>query len=114
MGTERALGKGGSDIEDKKARPAETKADKPAMSAHGPDANPQPMPEMKTMPEMKNKRGMGGIKMDGSKVFHSRKVVATLITIAMLVGGGFFAARYGDLSMRAGKMSNMPMENMKR
>ena len=114
MGTERALGKGGTDGEDKKPHPSETKAAKHAMSAHDADAKPQPMPEMKTMPEMKNKSGMGGMKMDGSKVSHSRKVVATLITIAMLVGGSFFAARYGDLSMRAGKMSNMPMENMKR
>ena len=66
------------------------------------------------MPGMKEKRGMSGMEMKGANVTFARKVVVTLITIAMLVGGSFFAARYGDLSMRAGKMSNMSMENMKR
>ena len=65
---------------------------------------------------------MGG-KMDdmnmGGNVPASSKFVATLITLLMLAGGGFIAARYGDLSMRAGEMNheaplptNMQMENM--
>ena len=33
----------------------------------------------------------------------------------MLAGGGFLAARYGDLSMRAGdmEMNQIPMDNMR-
>ncbi|MDQ6786483.1 MAG: DUF4396 domain-containing protein [Acidobacteriota bacterium] len=48
---------------------------------------------------------MGGKKMDGmnmgGNVPISSKLIVTLITLLMLAGGGFLAASYGDLSMRA-------------
>lgn len=125
MGTERELGKGGADVGIEKAHLAETAANQSAMSAHGAHAKSQPMPDMKTMPEMSDMgarenapaaahdmSAMGGMKMGGN-VPASSKFIVTLITLAMLVGGGLLAARYGDLSMRSGAMHRMPMEEMK-
>ncbi len=51
---------------------------------------------------------MGGMKMGSGSVLAARKVLVALITLVMLAGGGTLAARYGDLSMRAGEdMSRM-------
>ncbi len=128
MGTERALGKGGADVEIERGRLAE--------------AAPQPVRDMKAMPELSgmsademaampqahtaalhNPTGgapaaaaddvsaMGGMNMAGGEnVSTASKVVVTLITIALLAGGVWVAARYGDLSMRAGDMDEMRME----
>ena len=114
MGTERALGKGGAKIgvehktlEENKA--IQTKAmaithDVPTgeemkKSAH----HAAPLHELKTM---------GGMKMNGGNVPISTKLIVTFITIAMLVVGFWVAARFGDLSMRAGEMS-MPNMQLK-
>jgi len=50
---------------------------------------------------------MGG---GGHTVSVTSKLVVALATIAMLAGGVALAARYGDLSMRAGDLNEMPME----
>ena len=122
MGTERALGKGGADVEIEKVHLVETAANQSAMSTHGAHPKSQPMPDMKTTPEMSGMSGasenaptahdmsaMGGMKMGGS-VPASSKFIVTLITLTMLAGGGFLAARYGDLSMRSGENHRMPMQ----
>ncbi len=51
---------------------------------------------------------MSGMKMGGN-VPASSKFIVTLISLLMLAGGGFLAARYGDLSMRAGDQMQMQM-----
>ncbi len=125
MGTERALGKGGADVEIEKAHLAQTAATQSAMPAHGAHLNSQPTPDMKTMPEVsvtnasenvparavQDMNAMGGMKMGGN-VTTAGKVVVTLITIAMLTVGVWLAGRYGDFSMRAGGEMNhqMPMQ----
>jgi hypothetical protein len=50
---------------------------------------------------------MAGMKTGG--VSAEAKFSVTLITIAMLAGGVTLAALYGDLSMRAGEIHEMPM-----
>jgi len=131
MGTERALGKGGADIVIEKTRIAETAADEPVMSADGANASSHSMSDMKPMPVMNGMSAgemsampsvskaaphdmnamngaMSGMKMGGN-VPASSKFIVTLISLLMLAGGGFLAARYGDLSMRAGDQMQMQM-----
>ncbi|MGI8469966.1 MAG: DUF4396 domain-containing protein, partial [Pyrinomonadaceae bacterium] len=88
MGTERSLGKGG----------AKTETDGSKKIAN----------QKETMPAAHDMTAMGKKKMDGmnmgGNVPASSKLVVTLITLAMLASGGFLAARYGNLSMRAGDM----------
>ncbi len=102
MGTERALGKGGADAATEKARIVETATAESA--THSASKNASAAHDM---------NAMGGMKMDGGNVSATAKFVVTLITIAMLAVGVWLAARYGDFSMRAGEMSEMPMQNMK-
>ncbi|MGI8468236.1 MAG: DUF4396 domain-containing protein, partial [Pyrinomonadaceae bacterium] len=98
MGTERSLGKGGAKTE--------TDGSKKIANQKG------------TTSAAHNMSAMGEKKMDGmnmgGNVPASSKLVVTLITLAMLAGGGFLAARYGNLSMRAGdmEMKQTPMDNM--
>ncbi len=130
MGTERALGKGGMDVEGEQARLSLRLPDPPVVPAHGENHTPTRVSGMKTMPGMAGMKGvetlprartaathhatgdapahdMGGMKMGGS-VPVARKVLVALITLVMLAGGGTLAARFGDLSMRAGEdMSRM-------
>lgn len=123
MGTERALGKGGAKTEVVRERLAEAAPTESTMPAHG---GSQLMQGMKAMPEMSgmsasgtatmpqaqtaadDKSAMGGMKMtSGKSVPTSSKVVVTLLTLMMLAGGFWLAARYGNLSMRAGDMDGM-------
>lgn len=122
MGTDRALGKGGADVETERqilAKSAPTERSMP--TAHSPHANINSMPEMSgdsetemaAMPEPPiSHDAMGGMKMDGGNVSAFSKVIATLITIAMLTVGVWLAGRYGDFSMGAGGEMNhqMPMQ----
>ena len=57
MGTERALGKGGSTIKNEKASPGNTESVESVMSRHEAEAEPR------LMPGMKEKRGMSGMEM---------------------------------------------------
>jgi hypothetical protein len=121
MGTERALGKGGADVKTERqilTKPAPTKIIAP--TAHSSHTNMKFMPEisgngeieMTTMPQAHASHGaMGGMKMGGGTVPASSKFIVTLITLLMLAGGCWLAARYGDLSMRAGEMHQMPMQD---
>ena len=47
--------------------------------------------------------------MKTARVSDEAKFLVTLITIAMLASGVTLAALYGDLSMRAGEIHEMPM-----
>lgn len=116
MGTERALGKGGAKTEFERERLAEIA---PAETIE--------TPEMKTgaaaMPHRAHTaatheaggdvqtESMSGMKMGGS-VSAASKVFVTLMTIAMLAAGVFVAGRWGDFSMRAGEMKEMPQMRM--
>lgn len=100
MGTERALGKGGAEVEVERERLAK--------AAPGEMISPHQNHGATAMPEMKMNGAVGA----ASKVF------VTFLTIAMLAAGIFLAARYGDFSMRSGAMhqmptNKMPMEEMK-
>lgn len=128
MGTERALGKGGSDVEIERERlaavaPSESVA--PTPTAHN---APQPVGDMGAMEGMNmnaepqartaDARRAGGdapapdpsgMKMGGS-VSTLSKVVVALAIVAMLAGGIALAARYGNFSVRAGGLNGMPMQ----
>jgi hypothetical protein len=130
MGTERALGKGGAKTEidgnEKANRKETTHAAGHGMSTM-PGMNDETdetmMSGVKTgKPEMSAAKvaaphdmtAMRGMNMGGD-VSVSSKLAVTFITLAMLAGGGFVAARYGDLSMRAGDgmdMNQMPMDDV--
>ena len=129
MGTERALGKGGADVNLEHERLAEVAPGKAVanqdkiQSAHDMSAmNMKAMPEMKSdKAEMPHSDGihdapvneMSGMN-TGGNVSITSKIVVTLITILMLTAGVWLAGRYGDFSMRAGKpMDEMQMNNMK-
>ncbi len=137
MGTERALGKGGADVNVERERLAGVAPAEPALTTQ---AAPQPVQDMsvmnmKAMPEMKKTSDgeispshtaalhdaggdapvneMSGMNMGGD-VSTASKIVVTLITILMLAAGVWLAGRYGDFSMRAGEpMDEMQMNNMK-
>ncbi|QNE42258.1 DUF4396 domain-containing protein (plasmid) [Hymenobacter sp. NBH84] len=108
MGTERALGKGGSPEEGVASAHAGhtmTMAGMAGMS-HGQAASPPGTGHhMAAMPGM----DLSG----GNQVSGLRKAVVTLLTLLMLAAGYYVAARYGDLSMRPGEtmgeMPGMPM-----
>lgn len=132
MGTDRALGKGGAKIESDISENIFQKETTMRAAGHDMSEMPQMTAEMKKaamsdvktveseMPAMQtaavphDMTAMGGMNMGGN-VPASSKLVVTLITLAMLAGGGFIAARYGDLSMRAGDMdmNQVPMDNMR-
>jgi hypothetical protein len=87
MGTERALGKGGMKVAVERARLSTAAVRLPTGDVLAHNAS-----EMMT----------GGVSA-------AAKFLVTLITIAMLAGGVTLAALYGDLSMRAGEIHEMPM-----
>ncbi len=98
MGTERALGKGGADVNLERERLAKVA---PAESALTTQTAPQPVHDMSAMNM-------------GDSVSTASKVVVTLLTVMMLAAGVWLAGRYGDFSMRAGEpMDEMQMNNMK-
>ncbi|HXG86170.1 MAG TPA: DUF4396 domain-containing protein [Pyrinomonadaceae bacterium] len=119
MGTERALGKGGAEVEIERERLAKAAPNELAMSARG----AMKMPEMPHTAETHEATGdvevkesgklaMPEMKMGGA-VSALSKVFVTFLTVVMLAAGVFIAARYGDFSMRAGEdMREMQMENM--
>ncbi|MDQ3749042.1 MAG: DUF4396 domain-containing protein [Acidobacteriota bacterium] len=128
MGTERALGKGGADVNVERERlagvePSEATFNKDKIQpAHDMSAmNMKAMPEMKSdKAEISHSDGnhdapaneMSGMNMGGN-VSTASKIVVTLITIVMLAAGVWLAGRYGDFSMRTGNaMDEMPMNNM--
>jgi hypothetical protein len=88
MGTERVLGKGGTKV-------APMQSDMKAM-ASGADA-------MDTSRSRAAEATGPGKMSPTSGVSVARKVVVALLTIGLLAGGVAIAARYGDLSMRAGQ-----------
>lgn len=126
MGTERALGRGGAEVEAERKSLAGAAMKEQATYAR---TAPPSMQDMKDSPEMgdmsasemaampqdaqaahNNMSAMGGMDMaSGKGVSVASKLVVTLITLAMLAGGFWLAARYGDLSMRAGEMDEMGM-----
>jgi hypothetical protein len=130
MGTERALGKGGTKVAAERTRlftAAPTATGIPPRAAID---SPRPVHNMRAMP---GKTGMSSGEtltpthkaavhlatgdapapnMSGLKkgsVSVDRKFLVTLITIVMLAGGITLAALYGDLSMRAGGTQGTPM-----
>jgi hypothetical protein len=93
MGTERALGKGGTKIAAKR---------NPTVPSASPAHTPEPV----------TAAGPQGSNMAGrmrESVSGSRKLLVTLITIALLAAGVTLAALYGDLWMRAGVASETSM-----
>lgn len=95
MGTERVLGKGGTNIAAERAR-------LPTPGPFKPDVHPR---LARDLPGPVHK--MGG--MNSGDVSSESKFLVTLITIVMLAGGFTLAGLYGDLSMRAGEMQEVPM-----
>ncbi len=138
MGTERALGNGGANVNIERERLTKAAPAEPALStqaASQPERDVSAM-NMKAMPEMKKTSDgeispshsaamhdaggdatvseMSGMNMGGS-VSGASKVVVTLLTVVMLAAGVWLAGRYGDFSMRAGEaMDEMQMNNIKR
>lgn len=99
MGTDRALGKGGAKI----SHPAEHMRSTALPTTA---AARDPMPGGGSM----TSSAMPGMEMaKGKRVPTARKVAVTLLSLVMLAGGFALAARYGDLSMRAGDAPSMPM-----
>ncbi|MBA3784821.1 MAG: DUF4396 domain-containing protein [Acidobacteria bacterium] len=116
MGTERALGKGGAKIETERQISRGNESDEMETM---PKTHHSAMPDTKknataAVAPSHEMSAMGGMKMGGgNNVPISSKIIVTLITIAMLTGGFWLAARYGDLSMRAGEMNHeTPMPNI--
>lgn len=114
MGTERVLGRGGSKVEGKRAQNVARVPTDTLTSAAGSTTGHQ----IGAMPRMSGMDHGTSAKMP-MKLKDSRhtaaspvgKTVVALITVAMLAGGVVLAARFGDLSMRAGEsMDRMPME----
>ena len=104
MGTERALGHGGTPLPEAAASAhaghAMTMAGMADMS-HGQAASaPATGHNMATMPGMDLS--------EGARVSGLRKAVVTVLTLLMLAAGYYVAARFGDLTMRPG----VPMEAM--
>ncbi|MGI9088793.1 MAG: DUF4396 domain-containing protein [Chthoniobacterales bacterium] len=89
MGTERALGKGGTKIR----RPS-AEMESVSGAAHRMEAG-EPMTGMEMAP--------------AAGVSTASKIFVTVITIALLAVGFAMAARFGDLSMRAGAQHAMQM-----
>ena len=136
MGTERALGHGGTALEETAGaavpaghhlamagmdhgQPTPAAAVPMDHSAHAGHtmpvmekvAAPKAMPVPTTaMPGMKmDGHAMAGMDMSGGNTVSGlRKAVVTLLTLLMLAAGYWLAARYGDLSMRPGE----PMRDM--
>lgn len=93
MGTERALGKGGTKIANDPSAIQTTSGEQTA--AHG----------MKKAPA----DNMRGMKKEGVSI--ARKAFVAAVTVTMLAGGAIIAGRFGDLSMRASESQTgqMPM-----
>ena len=87
MGTERALGKGGTKVAAKRSLTVSTVH----VTGHGAARDPQAS-------------YMAGMKKES--ISNSRKLLVTLFTLALLAFGVALAALFGDLSMRAGGMGN--------
>ncbi|MBO3272132.1 hypothetical protein [Hymenobacter defluvii] len=98
MGTERALGKGGAPL-------AETAPS--AHAGHSMSMTGMTHGQALTPPAAAhsghNMAAMPGVNMSaGAPVSGGRRAVVTLLTLVMLAVGYYLAARYGDLTMRAG------------
>ena len=106
MGTERALGHGGTPLPESAASAHAGHTMSMAGMSHGQAASPPATrPNMAAMPGM----DLSG----GAPVSGLRKAVVTLFTLLMLAAGYYVAARYGDLSMRPGEaMGEMPGMSM--
>ena len=130
MGTERALGRGGSMVEAERERLAATAPTEPVLSSRRAQEALRADHGMSGMGEATEKgsaatlqahtaathqpRGdapaMDGRKMRGDVSIKS-KIAMTILTLLILAAGVILAARYGDLSMRAGKHTMIePME----
>ena len=94
MGTERALGKGGAAM-------AHSSAEMARMSSSG--------NRMEAGAPMTGKATPGMRMAPAGNVSIASKVIVTLLTLAMLAVGFALAARFGDLSMRAGDQHAMQM-----
>jgi hypothetical protein len=95
MGTERVLGKGGSKI-------APEHSEMKTMGG-GADA-------MDTDRSSTAAAAVPGTMAQTGGVSAARKVAVALVTIVLLAGGAAIAARFGDLSMRAGQQHAMQMK----
>lgn len=131
MGTKRVLGRGGASVAAERRRLAETAPSETA-PPRDEQGEPRPVQPMKSMPGMTTgaggktvgaatprahtadmhkpsgdapaaAHGMGGMMRAGGGAPMAGKLVVTLTTVLMLAGGLLLAARYGDLSMRAGE-----------
>ncbi len=94
MGTERALGKGGTKIAAERSRLVTDSSNAHIASGHPAALDPRAS-------------AMAGMKKEN--VSASRKVLVALITLVMLAGGVTLAALYGDLSMRGGRTQGISM-----
>ncbi len=99
MGTDRALGRGGAKVEAERAPHAAAAPKEPVVSARNAQGAPH---------DMRGMRMSGMSEANGKAVSAVSKIVVTFATLAMLAIGGALAARYGDLSMRAGERHGMP------
>ncbi len=93
MGTERALGKGGTKT------PVKRGDEEPASRS---DAGHEPAASAPSS-------NMAG--MEKAEVSGGRKLLVALLTLVLLAGGVALAAIYGDLSMRAGSAQGTSMSN---
>ncbi|MDQ3064502.1 MAG: DUF4396 domain-containing protein [Acidobacteriota bacterium] len=111
MGTERALGKGGADVNTERENLAETAHDMSAMPQMSEKQMSGMKPDKAEMPQA-HTGAMSGMERGGD-VSIASKIVVTIITIVMLAAGVWLAGRYGNFSMRAGEaMDEMQMNNM--
>ncbi len=109
MGTERALGHGGSPLQEE-AAPAHMDHNKDTMRI---SSNSLPTASTATH-SGHNSTVLPGMNLnEEAQVSGWRKAFVTLLTVLMLAAGYYLAARYGDLSMRPGEamdeMPGMPM-----
>ncbi len=120
MGTERALGNGGTSVIDVLASAHNQHFKKTAnpVSDHNSGIGQIPgMSHGKTSSRPDGPMGnssnhkMSGESMDTATL--SGKILVTIISLLMLGSGYFLADRYGDLTMRAGEHTKQPMPNMK-
>lgn len=130
MGTERALGLGGSKVEVERERLAATAPTEPVVPSRGAQDALRAAHDMSAIGEGKDKGSaasvqahtaathqtggdapaIAGMEMKSS-VSMKGKVAVAMLTLLMLAAGVALAGRYGDLSMRAGEHTmNEPME----
>ena len=113
MGTERALGKGGTKVAQERTQLSTATPTATGIPVRAAIDSPSRAHNMRAMPDKTGITSGETMTSPGAmrkvSVSANRKFIVTLITLVMLAGGVTLAALYGDLLMRAGTMHGLTM-----